>query len=178
MGKWSRAAARARATSGQGRREQAEPCPRELQAHITSHPLLLAQAGATLLALPPCQLVSPHACPSCSSPIPAQRMPKQTGMGLQPHAGFNFIHPPSTQQPGHHICSLTINLSIIACPRPNQPQGMRDLQKRAPYTDGAGVFFKGIVYHTGKMIRYFQNCFVRPSFLASMSCGEKAKGSL
>lgn len=90
---------------------------------------------------------------------------------------FNFIHSSSTQQPGHHICSLTINLSITACPHPNQPQGMRDLQKREPYADAPGVFFKGIVYHTCKMLRYFQNCFVRPSFLASMSCVE-TKGSL
>lgn len=55
---------------------------------------------------------------------------------------FNLIHPPSAQQPSLHICSLTINLSITACPHPNQPQGTRDLQKRAPYTDAPGVFLR------------------------------------
>lgn len=30
----------------------------------------------------------PHACPSCSLPIPAQSMPRQTGIGLQPGAAF------------------------------------------------------------------------------------------
>lgn len=63
------AAQRARAPAWQGRGEQAEPCHQELSG---SHHLPPAPMGAGVpLALPWCQGLSPHACPSCSSPIQA-----------------------------------------------------------------------------------------------------------
>lgn len=58
------------------------------QARIASHPLPPVQAGAPPLTLPRCQGVFPHPHPSCSSPIPGQSVPRQTGIGLQPGTDF------------------------------------------------------------------------------------------
>lgn len=173
----SEAAGRARATAWQGRGEQAEPCLQELPGSLHL-PLTSASTGrghAAHSATMP-RLI-PHACPSCSSPIPAESMPRMTGTGLQPGTDvFHVIHPFSAQQPGLHIYKLTINFSITAHPHPTQPQDRKGLQQRAPCTNAPGLFFfKDVVYHTDKNVRDFQNCLMRSSFWVGMSWGGKSR---
>lgn len=40
---------------------------------------------------PQCQGIFPHAYPSCSSPVPAQSMPRQTGSGPRPDTDDRFF---------------------------------------------------------------------------------------
>lgn len=137
-----------------GRAGESKPChaAESSQAHIASHPLPPAQAGATLLALLPCQGILPPRVPLLLLAHPSTEHAKADRHWTVARRSFflNLIHPSFAQQPGLHICGLSINRSITTHPHPNQPQGMRDLQKRAPYADAPGFFSKGTVYHTNK----------------------------
>lgn len=184
MGNGSRAAGKARAMAWQSRGEQAMPCCRELPG---SHRLPPASTGtgrghAACAAAVPRHITPTRAPPA---PCPSQHRACQGRQALgcsQAQLFFNLIHPSSAQQPGLHMCGLSINRSITTHPHPNQPQGMRDLRKGHPmlmlqdFFQGHRVSYNQKDQNTSKMTN--QNCCMRPSFLVSMSCGEKAKGSL